>query len=49
MLIDPMLSMVSSCVAEALKLMPRKGGSAPGPFSRRIASSNGAGIWLEQS
>lgn len=49
MLMEPMLSMASSSAAEALKLMPRKGGMASGPFDSRIASSNTRGISDEHS
>ena len=48
-LMDPMLSMVISSSAEALKLMPRNGGRAPGPLASRIASLKTSGMGLEQS
>ena len=46
---EPMLSAETSSAAEALKQSPRKGGSAPGPFSSRMAAWKGSGIVLEQS
>ena len=48
-LMEPMLSMVISSSAEALKLMPRNGGRAPGPLASRIASLKTSGMGLEQS
>ena len=48
-LIEPMLSMDTSSAAEALKLMPRNGGMAPGPLASRIIGSKTSGMRLEQS
>lgn len=48
-LIEPILSTEINSAIEALKLMPRNGGRAPGPFRSRIASSSAGGMGLEQS
>ena len=48
-LMEPMFSMAIRSAAEALKLMPRNGGSAPAPLTSRIAASKSAGIGLEHS